>query len=230
MPFRNDQLVGCLTDIEGDSLDDLISLPDQNSNQHQYNRYIVDSNRLPIETELNQLNSNRNQFEVGQNTQFNQTYLNSRRSTNFNFTSDYAKPVYDQAQLNFNSQQSLATTAFDLDDELELNHLKDLEDLMDITQINQLGVNSLNNPPIQNTISQISPISQCKSQITSNVNQLNANQANNNQITSNQPTQQFSSQSSHPTFDNFTSTSAQLTNARRTNSSNLQVKFSFISN
>lgn len=171
MPFRNDQLVGCLTDMQNleEDLEDLIN----DQNQHQYNQYIVDSGQMlgDHSTTLNpspQSGGSSNQFETVQST-FNQpnnpptgyllgpTTASDRRAaaTNFDFdTTDFTK------QLDY-AGQSANLDAFD--DELELHHLKELEDLMEINQparIDNLGgpVGHQLNGPTNGPVSRCSSI------------------------------------------------------------------------
>lgn len=232
MPYRQDQLVGCLTDDMQNLDNDLEDLID-NPNQHQYNQYIVDSNQMS-----NQLVTNSNQFEVVQTTDFNQTnQFIDDTTTNFNFnTTDFDKNDYQAINFNHSNLNS-----FDIDDELELNHLKELEDLMDTNQpmnnqissdqltnsFNQQINNQLNSP--LNTQQLNSPINVINNQRNSPISQLNqVNQVINNQTrNTNQPTQQrFLTTSSplnqqaptHLTFDNnFASSTVTTTNPASTN-------------
>ena len=177
MPYRNDQLVGCLPD---DDLDDLLNLPVPDTNPHQFNQLNLNTNQCIVDSHLqtNQTRSNELATELSNqlDSRSSRQFLDNNTSTTFNFQSDYdnqldqlTNQLADQSTAtNFNSNLDI----FDID-ELELNHLKDLENLMDTTQLqNQQPTNQLNS-------NQLSP-----NQL--NVNQLNANQLTTNQLSPNQ--------------------------------------------
>ena len=143
MPFRNDQLVGCLTDmqnLEGD-LEDLIN----DQNQHQYNRYLVDSGQLVNQSgdplspqQLLLQGGGSNQFEpMGYLLAGGATSADSRAPNNFDFnTADFSKQ--QPSQLGYSTTGNLADPFDDIDDELELHHLKELEGLMETGQSGQM--------------------------------------------------------------------------------------------
>lgn len=182
MPFRNDQLVGCLTDmqnLEGD-LEDLIN----DQNQHEYNQYNVDPGvhtgqlvNQPAGSMAGQLGSG--QFE---NAAYNQStnaggqqmgYLldssagERRANFDFNTTTDFSKP---QQLGGYPTAGNL--DPFDaIDDELELQHLKELEDLMETNQSTQLD--DLAGPVVGHPLN--GPINQCNASQLSGGNRAGAN-------------------------------------------------------
>lgn len=202
MPFRNDQLVGCLTDMQNleDDLEDLIN----DQNQHQYNQYNVDQNQhlvdagqMTIEQSASLHQGARSgQFETVAFDQSNSStgYLldpTASRTTNFDFNpTDFSKQQLDYVG------QSTGLDAFDtIDDELELHHLKELEDLMETNQSARIDnltgpangpVNGPANRPVNSPMSgpmsgpvngpMNGPVSQC----SSIGNELSGNRAGGN--------------------------------------------------